>query len=480
MSRRNAKVKVDDRPAPPESGARATAPSPITSTRRFLLCVRLGAASAFEKWFDAEKPRSWDLLLSFYADAGSDLSKRAEYVSVGGLSKFTAVKDMYLADRSIFDNYEYVWFLDDDIEIPFENVDAFFMAIAKLQLHLAQPSLTADSFCSFKATVHDPACVVRYTNFVEIMMPAFSRAALQTCIDSFDKSVSGWGLDYAWAKRLGYPERKIAIVDAIVARHTKPIDEAGGAFYAYLRRLGVDARSEFREIVNQFGILSDAYPKTTGMITREQLDAAVNGRARIDPVQKIRRRYLDLIERALSGAMRHDPATGNTGRHTAAERLRNLRRLSEQVVGENIPGDFLVTGVGGADAGIMFKAILTAYECANRKVFVAEFVAGPASPEPEDRADAGSATAQESLKGSFAEYDLLEDNVVFLKGSFEDGLPNRQIEKLALLRLGVESCEFDTGGPIEPLSEAEPRRILHCRCRRRDRAPRSDRRISPA
>ena len=39
----------------------------------------------------------------------------------------------------------------------------------------------------------------------------------------FDENYSSWGFDYLWAYLLNYPQDKIAIIDSIVMKHTKPV-----------------------------------------------------------------------------------------------------------------------------------------------------------------------------------------------------------------------------------------------------------------
>jgi hypothetical protein len=63
----------------------------------------------------------------------------------------------------------------------------------------------------------------RYTQFVEIMCPIFSRRALQICLGTMRDTASGYGLDHLWPSLLGYPRGRIGIIDAVAAAHTRPI-----------------------------------------------------------------------------------------------------------------------------------------------------------------------------------------------------------------------------------------------------------------
>lgn len=138
------------------------------------------------------------------------------------------------------------------------------------------------------------------------------------------------------------------------------------------------------------------------------------------------------------------------------KRLRNFRRLIERVITEHIPGDIIETGVWRGGASIMARAVLAAYEVRDRKVFVADSFEG--LPPPDENAypaDSGSdlhmidtlAVSIEQVQENFLKFDLLDDQVVFLKGWFRDTMPRVPAEKLAVIRLDGDMYE----STIDPL-----------------------------
>jgi O-methyltransferase/8-demethyl-8-(2,3-dimethoxy-alpha-L-rhamnosyl)tetracenomycin-C 4'-O-methyltransferase len=187
--------------------------------------------------------------------------------------------------------------------------------------------------------------------------------------------------------------------------------------------------------------------------------------------------YLDLLEQTLTGAILEDVAfipgpdapvpdlasaydararlVGSdwpSHAHTMVglKRLRNLRHLITQVLDEDIPGDFIETGVWRGGASIYMRALLAAYAIKNRRVWVADSFAGLPAPNPKEfPADAGSqlhkipvlAVSLEDVKKNFAKYDMLDNQVVFLKGWFKDTLPTAPIDELAILRLDGDLYE---------------------------------------
>lgn len=125
-------------------------------------------------------------------------------------------------------------------------------------------------------------------------------------------------------------------------------------------------------------------------------------------------------------------------------RLSNIEACIKQILRDQVPGDFIETGVWKGGATIFMKALLVAHEISDRRVWVADSFAGLPPPDeqnfPADKGDQHAtmeelAISVEEVKGNFKKYDLLDDQVHFLKGWFKDTLPTAPIDKLALLRL---------------------------------------------
>jgi O-methyltransferase/8-demethyl-8-(2,3-dimethoxy-alpha-L-rhamnosyl)tetracenomycin-C 4'-O-methyltransferase len=179
---------------------------------------------------------------------------------------------------------------------------------------------------------------------------------------------------------------------------------------------------------------------------------------------------LDLMEKCLLNTIYEDPAQDpwSARRFDAAKRaggldwpslahtmigqkrLDNLRAVVETVLAEDVPGDLIETGVWRGGACILMRAVLKAYGVTDRRDFVADSFEGLPPPDPEKYpADAGDqhhtftplAVSLAQVRANFAKYDLLDDQVVFLKGWFKDTLPPAPIEQLAVLRLDGDMYE---------------------------------------
>ena len=124
------------------------------------------------------------------------------------------------------------------------------------------------------------------------------------------------------------------------------------------------------------------------------------------------------------------------------KRLSNIEECFQEIIKKKIPGDLIETGVwrGGA---CIFMAGINKYYCENRTIYVADSFEGLPPPDKKYPADEGDihhsincfAVGLDEVKDNFKRYDLLDDNVKFIKGFFEHSLKNTDIKQLALLRL---------------------------------------------
>lgn len=125
-------------------------------------------------------------------------------------------------------------------------------------------------------------------------------------------------------------------------------------------------------------------------------------------------------------------------------RLDNIREVLEKVFTDGVEGDFLEAGVWRGGACIFAKGVIDAYS-EKRKVILADSFEGLPPPDPKYVCDRGAvwhlmtnlAVSEEQVRDNFQKFSLLDDQVVFLKGFFEDTLfsPSLPFEKLSVLRL---------------------------------------------
>jgi hypothetical protein len=218
-----------------------------------LIIVRAGDRSLHPGWIDSVRSRDLDIFVSYYGDEFEKYEEHADfYEHVSGL-KYPVVAQCLSARPDLLSAYDAIWIPDDDLLADSATIGKMFELFHKHELWLAQPALGRGSFTRRKVLKVAPNSVLRYTNFVEIMAPLFSRYALTTLLPTFTSSASGWGLDYIWPHLLGYPRNRIAILDATPVIHTRPI--RSGSFYRRCAQMGVRPGGECRRLLAKHGFL---------------------------------------------------------------------------------------------------------------------------------------------------------------------------------------------------------------------------------
>lgn len=225
--------------------------------RRNLVLVQSGRDAALP-WL--AQPRDFDVLRNYYEEPGEAPCAGSEHVFVQRGTKMTAVAALLEQDPDLLYAYDHVLLLDDDIEIEAAGIDRLFREMQTHGLALAQPLLTPDSQSVWRV-LRDPGNrdrIVPVTS-VEVMMPAFSREALRDLAWTFRETVSGFGTDLLWGAALARArdEARIAVVGTVRARHARPIDEAGGAFYRFMAAQGISPRLELWRLMQRHGIRTE-------------------------------------------------------------------------------------------------------------------------------------------------------------------------------------------------------------------------------
>lgn len=125
-------------------------------------------------------------------------------------------------------------------------------------------------------------------------------------------------------------------------------------------------------------------------------------------------------------------------------RLQNLQDCVTDVLRRGIPGDLVETGVWRGGACIFMRAILKAYGDQERIVWVADSFQGLPRPDGRYPQDIGDlhwqygdvlAVSLEQVKSNFERYGLLDRQVKFLAGWFQDTLPAAPIGRISVLQL---------------------------------------------
>lgn len=164
----------------------------------------------------------FDLHLLIYDGSYNKFCNDSDFVACDAGYKMDMTYRYLHRHPELFEKYEYFFLLDDDIVISTEDVNRLFSMMREYQLKIAQPSLVM-SYYTYKHTAFHPFYILRYTNFVEMMMPCFSRDSLKAVLPTFEQKIRWCGIEMHWQVLVGSNHKDMAIVDAVSAKHTRPV-----------------------------------------------------------------------------------------------------------------------------------------------------------------------------------------------------------------------------------------------------------------
>ncbi len=234
------------------------------ANRKSLVIVRAGDSSLHEEWLAGSAERNWDLIVNYFGDDPQRYRKDdVQRINSKG-PKWPALHDLIKEHGETVFGYERIWLPDDDLRATKAGINSLFNIVEKHALTLAQPALTPDSHLGHLITLRNRSFQLRFTNFVEIMAPCFSRDFLMQMLPSFNANLTGWGLDFIWPTKIS-DWMRIAIIDAVTVCHTRPV---GGPNYQHLAAGGKTPQQELHEVLAKYGLTAVDPPYVRGGIDK--------------------------------------------------------------------------------------------------------------------------------------------------------------------------------------------------------------------
>jgi hypothetical protein len=202
--------------------------------KQYLALFRAGPNSLHPAAVERLAEQNFDYALSWFGDEAPQMADGAVFVHRQKGPKWPGLEKTIVAHWDTVKQYRYLWLPDDDLLCVPEQISRMFAVCSDLQLELAQPALTPDSYFTHVITLQQSAFQVRFTNFVEIMAPILSIDLFARIFHSLQGNISGYGLDALWPRftQLG----RVAIIDDTPVKHTRPV---GGPNYAFSQKAGV-------------------------------------------------------------------------------------------------------------------------------------------------------------------------------------------------------------------------------------------------
>jgi hypothetical protein len=109
--------------------------------------------------------------------------------------------------------------VDDDVVLPPRFLDRLLALGERLDLSLAQPAQTLNSFAAWPVTRRRAGVLARESRFVEIGPVTLFRRDALALLTPFPPLRYGWGLDLHWAAVAADRGWRLGIVDALPVRH---------------------------------------------------------------------------------------------------------------------------------------------------------------------------------------------------------------------------------------------------------------------
>lgn len=211
-----------------------------------LVIVRAGDNSLHPFWMSGEK-RNWELFVSYYGKLSGTYKGSYDYFHRFKGSKWEGVADLMHHHKDLIQAYDNIWIPDDDILTDCKTINRFFDLHNYFGFGISQPALTLGSYLSHYITLRHHFSAARETNFVEIMMPCFSKASFNLVVHTFSENSSGWGLEWLWSDISKHNNISLGIVDSTPMFHTRPVGSAGHGGAAC-------PRSEMANLLNKYNL----------------------------------------------------------------------------------------------------------------------------------------------------------------------------------------------------------------------------------
>jgi hypothetical protein len=219
---------------------------PEHQRRRNLVIVRAGDDSLHPGWLEGADERNFDLLVSYYGEQSGRFREHADLYHEMRGPRWPAHHAIFRDHYARIRPYEFVAFACDDLRADTPVWNALFSVCRDFRIDLAQPAIEGE--VSFPITSPVEGCLLRYTDFVEVMCPVFSRRALAGLHPTFGESISGWGLEFVWQKFL-FGKGNMAIIDSVRVAHSRPLRV--GSLYQRLAELNINPWDEMAALLQR-------------------------------------------------------------------------------------------------------------------------------------------------------------------------------------------------------------------------------------
>ena len=134
-----------------------------------------------------------------------------------GMQKYLAVARI-IKDQ-LKPHHDYVLVIDDDVRLPPNFFDKYFMIAHGLRLIVSQPAMTDDSYKTFLCNQEVAGAIAHLTPFVEVGPVTCFERRIVRLVPFEEGSPMGWGLDYIWSRICRDRRWPMGVVDYTPVQH---------------------------------------------------------------------------------------------------------------------------------------------------------------------------------------------------------------------------------------------------------------------
>lgn len=209
-----------------------------------------------KKWF--AKSRKYILCVNYFGSKNNMKKNYRDecdiYIKSQG-PKWVIIRNILMKTK-FWKKFDFIAFPDDDLDITVTKWNKLFQYGHKYNLNLYQPALVdngAEYIVHTHLTQHTE-CDFRYSDFVEIMIPIFSKNALKRSYKILTDSMikSGWGVDYIISRNI-LRNKRIAVIDSIPITHTKKLGHTNSSKKSsFYKKYNIDPEKELKYFLNKY------------------------------------------------------------------------------------------------------------------------------------------------------------------------------------------------------------------------------------
>ncbi len=221
-----------------------------------IICAGDDSLHKKKKWY--AKSRKYILCVNYFGDKNNtkkSFSNECDvYIESKG-PKWVIIRNI-LMKYNFWKKFDFISFPDDDLDISVSKWNKLFQYGNKYKLNLYQPALidNGPKYIVHTHLVQKKECNFRYSDFVEIMIPIFSKKALQKSYKILTDPMikSGWGVDYIIPRNI-LRNKGVAIIDSVPITHTKPLAHSNSSKKSsFYKKYNIDPEKELKYFLKKY------------------------------------------------------------------------------------------------------------------------------------------------------------------------------------------------------------------------------------